>query len=244
MTLRITLGLLTASMLWSQTSPAVPFPAVTLSPPGTAPLPAVLLTSIPAGFAQQVVSSVSQRCTATPVENQAPASECSVLSGDPRLLIRQGTRLTPAGNSLLNREQTVALSTGQSAVLIAGIDILDESNPLLPAIRTFAGLDNPQVTCDLVSPDQATRTERNIVTFTFNEPLKTLYVVTLHSKTYYGIPPGSPPDLACVSPLIAASSGVPVVEDTTRTLIRVIGPFDDREVQSSLQKSVEVAAER
>lgn len=237
MTLRITLGLLSASILWSQTSPTVPFPVVTLTPPGTATLPPVLLTSLPAGFAQQLVTSFSQRCTATPVQNETPASECSVLSGDPRLLIRQGTRLTPTGNSLLNREQTVALSTGQSATLVTGIDILDEKNALLPTIRSFFNLENPQVTCEQVSSDQAVRTERNIVTYNFNEPLNALYVLTIHSKTYYGIPPGSPPEVACVSPLIAASSGIPVVEDSTRSLIRVVGRFDDGAVQSGLQTS-------
>jgi hypothetical protein len=191
-----------------------------------------------------MVASFSERCVATPVSSQSPAStNCTTLSGEERLLTRQGSRLTPIGNSLLERHDTTTQSDDPWAMVISGIDILDESNPLSPTIRTFATVDNPLITCVVSGSDQVTRTERGIVSFTFNEPLNALYVLTRHRKMYYQFPAGvTPGPNSCVSPSVAASQGTPIVEDSTQTLIRVIGPFQDRSIQSSLPEAASTPA--
>jgi hypothetical protein len=156
------------------------------------------------------------------------------LSGDRRLLNREGTRLTPNGSSLLERHNTSTQNADPEDAPIIGIDILDESNPLSPTIREFASVD-ATVNCIVSGSDQLTRTERSIVWFTFNEPLNTLYVLTRNSTSFYQFPTGVTPDPnGCVETSVAAQAGTQVVEDSTETLIRVIGPFSDSNVQSSL----------
>jgi hypothetical protein len=160
---------------------------------------------------------------------------CTTITGDERFLTRAGSRLLPSGNSLLEREEMSGLNNVPYGSVVSGIDLLDESNPLTPSIRQFASADNAQITCVVSGTDQVTRTERGIEDFTYNEPLKTLYVRTSNTTRYYQYAIGTTPtaDACSLMPGLAAATGVQVVEDSTKTLIRVIGPFEDMSIQSS-----------
>jgi hypothetical protein len=86
-------------------------------------------------------------------------------------------------------------------------------------IRNLLKVENAELSCS-TSGSVATRTERSILGFTFNEPLNVLYVLTMNSKTYYSVDPQRTDPLACVVPTGAV---VPFIQDTTRTLVRVKG---------------------
>jgi len=174
------LGLLSCAALWGQSS-ASAWPVAALAAPGTAaPAPApVTLTNLPLGFTQEIAASFSQRGMFTPVTvglSSANAGlECATLSGDPRLLERQGTRLTRAGYTLLPNEQLVKSGNLVLGTITWGIDLLQDDGINTPAFQSLARADDPQLTCT-VGPEgtQLTRTVRSIVDFTFNEPLNVL----------------------------------------------------------------------
>ena len=236
------MSLLGGTLLRAQTTQPPVYPVVSVAPPGTTTPAPVLLVQMPTGFAQQIVTSFSQRCITTPASSTPgstfgeglAATTCTTLAGDRRLLNRSGSALLPNGSSLLGRQS--ANQTGNLEDLpTIGIDILDESSPLNPAIREFATLDNGQVNCIVSGSGQATRSERSIVWFTYNEPLNTLYVLTRNSTRFYQFPTGvTPGSSSCVDPSVATEAGVQVVEDRTDALIRVVGPFNNSNVQSSL----------
>lgn len=223
------LGLLSCAALWGQSSVSV-WPAAALSAPGTAALAPVVLTNLPLGFSQEIAASFSQRCLFTPVtvgqSNASAGLECTTLSGDPRLLVRQGTRLTRAGYTLLPNEQLMKSGSLVLGTITWGIDMLQDDGINTPAFQSVARAEDPQLTCT-VGPEgtQVTRTVRSIVDFTFNEPLNVLYVETIHDRTTFTLPtqlPANAPS-ACPGPAFDASLTMPAVQETTRTLIRVRG---------------------
>lgn len=220
-------GLLAASMAYAQSPSDLQWPTIALAAPGSANLAPVLLTSLPVGFSQDTIATFSQRCSLTPpttgtgTTQVAPQVICDVGSGNPRTLLRQGTLLTRTGDTLLGNEQAFTQGTAAIGTITAGIDLLQDNvvTTQPPAIQNLLRLDTPELSCT-TSANVATRTERSIIGFAFNEPLNVLYVVTLNSKTYYSVDPQRADALACSVPMGAV---VPFVQDTTRTLIRVKG---------------------
>jgi hypothetical protein len=220
-------GLLAASVAHAQSTTDVQWPAIALAAPGTANLTSARLTSLPVGFTQDTVATFSQRCSFAPPTTAAagavqatPQMTCDIGSGNPKLLVRQGTLLTRTGDTLLANEQAFTQGTAALGTITAGVDLLQENlQTTQSTIRNLLRVENPELSC-ATSGNVATRTERSILGFTFNEPLNVLYVLTLNSKTYYAVDPQRIDPLACVVPTGVA---VPFIQDTTRTLIRVKG---------------------
>ncbi|MCC6390707.1 MAG: hypothetical protein IT167_08895 [Bryobacterales bacterium] len=224
-------GFLSCAAPWGQSS-APAWPVAALSAPGTAaPAPApVTLTNLPLGFTEEIAASFSQRCMFTPVtvgrSSTNAGLECATLSGDPRLLVRQGTRLTRAGYTLLPNEQPVKSGSLVPGSILWGIDLLQDDGINRPAIQSLARAEDPQLTCT-VGPEgtQLTRSVRSIVDFTFNEPLNVLYVETINSRTTFALPAqmATSAPAACPGPAFDSTLTMPAMQETTRTLVRVRG---------------------
>lgn len=214
-------------------SQTVQFPTVPIAAPGTAGPSAVMLTGLSVGLTAEVVTSISERCV-PPQTSGATASTaavagladftCTPVSGNPRLLMRQGGLLTRTGDSLLPSERQV---TTQQNVLLGslteGVDLLQEGNSG-PQIRQLARVETPDLSCAVQSGSgQAVLTRRGIAGFTFNDPLNVLYVETVHSRTHYSAPiPGATAPQPCTAGSVT-TGGIPFLLEVTRTLVRVTG---------------------
>ena len=110
-----------------------------------------------------------------------------------------------------------------------GVDVLEEGVQTAASIRSLVRVESPELTC--VASQQAgvsIRTQRAISGFVFNEPLNVLYVETIHSKTYYATTgvaaPGSGGSCGAANGATGTTAmEVPMLQDTTRTLLRVRG---------------------
>ena len=259
--MKCSFGVLFAAVAWCQTPQ---FPVTPVTPPGTAGLAPVLITALGTGFSSEIVTTVRQQCTymqqntpnvMTPIDNNELTMhdgnwDCRTVSGDPRLLMRQGTLLTRSGDTLLASHREVMKNNNVIGTLVDGIDILEENLQSTGTIRNLVRVDAPELSCEAsTQAGQYVKTEKGISGFVFNEPLNVMYVETIHSKTYYAAtgnttgsptsgqvgtcglrtnnttPPTNNPGM---TPTVPAE--IPVMQEVTRTLLRVRGFFDARPV--------------
>lgn len=218
-------ALFVASAAWGQQG--VQWPTQSIAAPGTAGLPVVSITAAPTGFTSEIVANLSERCAQAqqtgPTMTAGAALVCTTLSGDARMMVRHGTRLTRAGDTLLPTERTVTQQGTTLGMLVEGLEQLEEDllGQSAPVLRTLVRVDMPDLSCIVSTNGQSVLTRRGIQGFVFNEPLNVLYVETVHSRTTF----------ATAGSVTAGTAGFcgtsatefPVLHESTRTLIRVRG---------------------
>lgn len=223
---KCTLVLFLAAAAWGQSGGQ--WPAQSIAAPGTAGLPMVNMAALPAGFTTEVVASLTEQCLPAQqtgaAATQRPQLSCTVLSGNPTLMIRQGTRLTRAGETLLPAERAVTQQGNPLGTNIEGIQLIEESlGPSTPGLRTLARVEAPELSCTVSTTGQSVLTHRGIQGFVFNDPLNVLYVETIHSKTTFAPATATTPGAAGFCGASTTVAEFPLLHESTRTLIRVRG---------------------
>jgi hypothetical protein len=180
-------------------------------------LPPVMLTSLPHGYAQTVVSSYSQRCTSN---FPTGPSNCTLI-GDPKLLLnRGGTPLDRAGNTYFINNYV-------------DLNLLDEHGGLQPAtIVPFTTISPAETSSCTITGSEGLKLSQVIWTTSFNAPLNLLNVITanVHYSFHNIVPfPGTTPSLTCfpgdTGYGFANITSMSVVTEVTYALIRITGPF-------------------
>ncbi|MBS1825877.1 MAG: hypothetical protein JST93_11195 [Acidobacteria bacterium] len=223
---KCTLFLFLAAAAWGQSGGQ--WPTQSIAAPGTAGLPMVNMTSLPTGFTTEVVASLTEQCMPAQqtgaASTQRPQLECTTLSGNPTLMIRQGTRLTRAGETLLPTERAVTQQGIALGTNIEGLELIDEGfGQTTPFLRTLARVETPELSCTVSPAGQSVLTHRGIQSFVFNDPLNVLYVETIHSKTTFAPATTTTPGATGFCGASTTVAEFPIFHESTRTLIRVRG---------------------
>lgn len=221
------LALWLSPMVWGQAGGQWPTQAI--AAPGTVGLPVVTITAVPTGFTSEIVANLTEQCApaqqmGTTTVTRA-ALECTTLSGDPRLMMRQGSRITRAGDTLLPTERTIEQQGASLGTLVEGVEVLEENllGQMAPVLRGLVKVDAPELSCSVSPSGQAVLVRRGIQGFVFNEPLNVLYVETIHSRTTFAAAQVGTPGMMGSCGTSATGAEYPVLHESTRTLIRVRG---------------------
>ncbi|MFN7934668.1 MAG: hypothetical protein U0R19_15165 [Bryobacteraceae bacterium] len=223
---KCTLVLLLSAAAWGQSGGQ--WPVQTIAAPGTAGLPMVNITSLPTGYTTEVVASLIEQCmpsqqTGTPA-TQPPQLQCTTISGNPTLMIRQGTRLTRAGETLLPTERAVTQQGIPLGTNIEGLELIDEGlGQSTPVLRSLTRVETPELSCTVSPGGQSVLTHKGIQSFVFNDPLNILYVETIHSRTTFAPATTTTPGSTGFCGASTTVAEFPILHESTRTLLRIRG---------------------
>jgi hypothetical protein len=229
-------ALFLATLAWGQSQ--VEWPTQSVGAPGTTGLAVVNVTPVGAGYTAEVVATVTERCVpptttvgtpttpTTPITAPVtgrPALVCSTVSGNPRLLRRQGSQLTRGGDTLLTVDRDVLQQGTSLGTNMEALELLEEnmSSPTMPTLRTIARVESPELSCVVSTNGQSVLTHRGIQSYVFNEPLNVLFVETIHSKTTFSAPTAVGATGLCGRTVNGTE--YPILHEETRTLVRIRG---------------------